>query len=170
MKRTVSILLFVGILAGILTGCGLQVPRPEIKTGEFDFSVTYEWNGETKTVSGVYVCEYNGTDWALDGGYHRDWKGYVKHDKMETQIEIGTTEDGGVILLSFGFYPEYFMDDPATGGREVPEPWLTVSHSFADGDGVEILNDAEIIEETYGVKIISYQYSDPIENTFGLFK
>ena len=71
MKRTVVLLCFVLALVCMLTSCALDVPRPEIKTGEFNFSVTYEYNGEIKTVSGVYVCEYDGIDWAIDMGYHR---------------------------------------------------------------------------------------------------
>ena len=53
------------MLSALLAGCGLEVPRPEIKEGEFDFIVTYEYNGEIKTVSGVYVCEFSGISWAL---------------------------------------------------------------------------------------------------------
>ena len=35
---------------------------------------------------------------------------------------------------------------------------------------LSIRNGADVIEETYGAKIISYTYDTPIENTFGLFK
>ena len=61
MKKIFGILLLVLLLAATLAGCGLTAPRPEIEKGEFPFSVTYEFAGEIKTVSGVYVCEYNGT-------------------------------------------------------------------------------------------------------------
>ena len=43
------------------TGCSGLTSGPEVEKGEFDFSVTYEFEGETKTVSGVYVCEYEGS-------------------------------------------------------------------------------------------------------------
>ena len=166
IKKIISVLILLSLL-GVLTGCGLTVPRPEIKSGEFEFSVTYEWNGETKTISGVYVCEYNGTDWALDGGYHREWKGYIKGGESQEMIEIGTTADSGKVNLNLAFYPEYFMNDPLTGGKEAPIPWLSVTH--VDGEGMSIQNEAEIIEETYGAKIVSYEYDAPITNEFGIF-
>jgi hypothetical protein len=31
-----------------------------VKEGRFDFSLTYEVDGEVKTYTGVYVCEYDG--------------------------------------------------------------------------------------------------------------
>ena len=168
MKR-VSIALALMLIVSVgLTGCGLTVPRPEIKSGEFDFTVTYEYDGEIRTVSGVYACEYNGTDWALDGGYHRDWVGYIKGGGIDEIIEIGTAEDGGEIKLNLAFYPEYFMDDSITGGREAPAPWISVV--LADGEGMIIQNEADVIEAIYGARIISYEYDKPIENSFGLFK
>ena len=167
MKKILALLVLVLSISLMLAGCGLTVPRPEIKRGEFDFSVTYELNGERVTVSGVYVCKYNGTKWALDGGSHRDWKAYVK-DGMETQIEIGATEDGGTIWLNLGLYPEYFMGDPDWISRGAPEPWLSVA--ITDGEGTSIQNEADVIAEVYGARIVSYEYETPIKNAFGLFK
>ena len=83
MKKIFIAFVLVFLISVNLTSCGLTVPRPEVKQGEFNFSVTYEFNEETKTVSGVYVCEYSGTDWALDGGSHRDWNGYIKGGEIE---------------------------------------------------------------------------------------
>jgi hypothetical protein len=151
-----------------LTSCGLGEPRPAIKEGEFDFSVVCEINGEIKTVSGVYVCKFRGIEFALDGGYYRDWEGYVKDDEEEKLAEIGTTEDGDLIRLSFGFYPDYFMGDAEGSWRDVPAPSLLVVHE--DEDGLWFDTEADVIEATYGAKIIRYEYEAPIENTFGLFK
>ena len=165
MLRALSLLM---VLVLALTGCGLEVPRPEIKEGEFNFSVTYEFNGEIRTVSGVYACKYNGTDWALDGGSHRDWVGYIKGGEIEEMIEIGTTADGGRVDLNLAFYPEYFMGDPLTGGKEAPVPRLTVC--LQNGEGMWFENDADYIAENYGARIISYEYDEPIENSFGILK
>mgnify|MGYP003307886116 CR=1 FL=1 len=99
------------MLVCMLTGCASTVPCPEIKEGEFNFSVTYDFNGEKKTVSGVYVCEYNGTIWALDGGIAETGKAIYKDGKIEDMIEIGTTEDGDRVELNLALYPEYFMGD-----------------------------------------------------------
>ena len=100
MKKLLCALLLVLMLTVSFTSCGLIVERPEVKEEEFNFSVTYEINGETKTVSGVYVCEYDGIDRVLDGVNHREWKGYIKDGTIEEQIKLATAEDGGVVELT----------------------------------------------------------------------
>lgn len=167
MKKTAPLLTLTLLLVCLLTSCGFTVPRPEIKDGKFSFSVTYECNGETNTISGIYVCKYAGTDWALDGGYHRAWSSYFEGG-MNEPIEIGVTEDGGTIELRLSFYPEYFMGDPDWSWVGAPEPQLYVSHR--NGEELSFQDEAAVIEETYGAKIISYTYDKPIQNAFGLFK
>ena len=168
MKRFLSILLLTVVLTLVLTSCGIHVPRPEIQKEEFDFSVTYEINGETKTVSGVLVCEYDGTSWSLDGGFNRSWKGSISgvESRIGYETKIGTTEDGGEIIIAYGFNPSYFMGDNEYADE--PAPWLTVGYPFEDGSGGEFIYDADIIEEKYGAKIVSYKYEAPIENSFSL--
>ena len=163
LRRLICIVLLVFMVTSVFTSCGYSVPKPEIESGEFSFSVTYELNGVKKTISGVYVCEYDGTDWALDGGFSRDWTGYFKDNEIEEPITIGTTKDGEEMSLSFGFYPEYFMDDFIEGVDEIPTPEISVTHV---DEGLWFEFDADVIEEKYGAKIISYQYDEPIKNTF----
>ena len=166
VKKFLSVLLAVLLASAMLSGCGLSVDRPEIKEARFDFSVTYEIDGETQTVSGVYVCEFDGVSWALDGGYSRDWTGYIEGEEAVHEMEIGTTKDGGKIMLAFGFHPAYFMGDPDMSYLEPPVPQLAIVHPIEGVDGINILGTESEIEEAYGVKIISYQYPDPIVNKF----
>ena len=166
MKKIACILLVALMLSFMIVGCAEQLPEPEITKGEFDFTVTYEYKGETKTVSGVYVCEYEGTHVSLDGGSQRDWKGYIKGGQMEDSIYLGTAKDGGEIYLELDFYPEFFMGDPRTGGRGASSPWISVT--LKNGEGVRFLDDAATVYELYGVRIISYDYDEPIQNTFKL--
>ena len=167
MKRRLIALLFSLALVFALSGCGLNVPRPEIKTGEFNFSVTYEYGGETKTISGVYVCEYDGLDWAIDGGYYREWRGYIKDDAYEEQIKLGVAPDGGVVELNLGLDSDCFMGDPDYYSDEPFAPWISVR--IVD-EGLSFENDAELIAEVYGARVISYECDEPITNSFGLFK
>lgn len=164
MKRKWCILLGLLMLVSMLAGCGLDVPRPEIQTGDFNFSVTYEFNGEIKTISGVYICEYGGIDWALDGGYYRVWKGYIKDNTTEDVIRLATAEDGGEIDLNLGFDPGHFMGDSHWGNEEPFTPRLTVK--LIGEVGLCFENNPDIIAETYGARIISYEYDEPIENEF----
>ena len=164
MKRMVSIFVSVLMVAVILSGCGLGVSRPEIEKAEFAFSVTYEFEGETKTIDGVYVCEYDGVDWTMDGGWQREWKGYIKDGTSEETILLDVAEDGGEVELNLYFDPGHFMDDSYNAEDEPFAPWLSVR--LRDDEGMWFENDADIIAETYGAKIIDYTYDPPIENTF----
>lgn len=161
----IGILLLATMLVSMLTGCGLQVPRPEIKKGEFAFTVTYELHGEVKTVSDVYVCEYDGIGWTLDGGHYRVWRGYFKSG-IEESFEIDRIGDD-VLWLDLDFYPAYFMGDPDWEWRGAPEPDLSVG--ITDDEGFYFECDTEIIEETYGAKLIGCEYDEPIVNSFSIF-
>ena len=167
MKKVFSVLLLTLVLVCVLTSCGLTVPRPQIKSGEFHFSVTYEYAGETKTVSGVYVCEYNGMEWALDGGYYRDWTGYIRGGTSDDYVAIDTV-NGNEIILVLNLIPDYFMDDFNFELYDVPTPYIQVKHYSEDG-GMSIIYDSKEIEELYGAKIISFEYDKPIENSFSIF-
>jgi hypothetical protein len=163
MKKILILLVLTILLTCLLTSCGLTVPRPEIREGEFDFSVTYEYNGEIKTVSGVYVCAYNGMDWALDGGYYRDWTGYIQGGNTDDYVPIDIV-DGDEIILVLNLVPDYFMDDFIEGYREVPKPYISVT--VVDDEGLTFFHEPEEVEKICGARIISYEYAEPIENTF----
>ena len=76
MKRLLSSLFSVFMLVKFLTGCALDVPRPEVREGRFNISVTYEQDGEVKEASVVYVCEYNGVNWCdINADPYANWKG-----------------------------------------------------------------------------------------------
>jgi hypothetical protein len=139
-----------------------------VKKGEFPFSVTYEFNGEIKTVSGVYVCEYKGTSWALDGGHHRDWNGYIKDGKVEETIEIGATDNGGKVALYLDLYPDYFMDDYNMEVYDVPAPYIQIK-SYSEDGGMSVIYDPNEVKELCGARIISYEYDAPVQNSFSIF-
>ena len=171
MKKTVSVLVVVLLLAGMLSGCGLTVERPDIKEARFNFSVTYELNGEAITFTGVYVCEYTGVSWSLDGGYSRGWTGYIENNpttgRPDNGIEICTTEDGGKIILDPGLHPAYFMNDPVyVGVLEAPVPTLILEYATENENEISFSSDEEDLAK-HGVKLISYEYDAPVSNTFG---
>ena len=116
----------------------------------------------------MYVCEYSGKAWALDGGYYRDWTGYIKGGEIEDHVPIDTV-GGNEIVLVLNLDPEYFMDDFNAELYDVPKPYIRVKY-FSDDGGEGFIYDADSIEESYGAKIISYEYDEPIENSFGRFK
>ena len=168
MRKLLCALLLAFMVTVCFTSCGLTVERPEVKEGKFNFSVTYEINGETTTISGVYVCEYDGIDRVLDGVNHRAWNGYIKDGTTEECIVLATAEDGGVVELNLHFAPEYFMGESYGDDDEPFSPSITVR--LENEEGLRFENNADLIAEVYGAKLISYEYDEPIQNSFGLFK
>ena len=156
--------LLVVMLTALFSGCLARVPIPEVKEGRFEFSVTCEINGEEKIFSGVYVCKYDGAYKTLVGE-GVDWEGYIENSDDNGIIPIQTNEDG-VIYIDLYFVPEYFMSDPDAICYDVPAPALVMVYHSDDPDVSSYEADAEILATNYGVKIISYKYANPIENTF----
>ena len=161
MKKLLCV--FLAFFLFSLTGCGLTLPRPDIKEGKFDVSVTYEVNGEIKTLDLVYICEYEGVNLSLDGTRYRAWNGHFDGYEDGEVIEVSEI-DSGKIALCFLIYPEYFMGEPDYAIDFYPQV-LTNYIYYEDGNEM-IINDQELIFEDYGVKVIDCKYSEPIENSF----
>ena len=170
-KKFLITLLLATVILSALTSCGVAVPRPEIKEGRFDLSVTYEIGGKAETLSVVYVCEFDGTSWAIDSGYSsRDWRGYAEGNYKGdyNSAVVGTTDDGGDIILFFGVYPEYFMGDPEIGDSGIPEPSIYIVYPEDENGASSFVTEKEELKEVYGISIISYEYDEPIENSFSI--
>ena len=144
------------------SGCVVKVGVPKVKEGRFDFSITYEVNGEQKTYTGVYVCEYDGVETTFLGS-SLEWKSYIENEE-EIDVPIQTNEDG-IVYINFGFFPEYFMDDPVADYYEAPSPSLYMIYNDSNEEMTHLTGEEEEILR-YGVKLISYEYAAPIENTF----
>ena len=146
-------------------GILVRIPKPEIREGEFDFSLTYEVDGESKKIEGTYVCRYDGVSRNIDG-VSRDWTGYIKNHDDFTEYEIKTTDDG-IIMVSLDIRPEFFMSDPdyINNYDIVPEPYFYIT------SGDESIEDPtnEVFFDYYSgddVKVISFEYDQPIANTY----
>ena len=162
MKRVWIALALAVALVFLLSGCVATLPLPDIREGRFDFSVTYEINGEVKTYSGVYVCEFDGVLTTFLGS-GREWEGHIENEE-DMDIPIQTNGDG-VVYINFGLFPDYFMGDPDAVYYEAPEPSLFMIYHGSTPDQQVITGEEEVIEG-YGVRLISYEYASPIENTF----
>ena len=151
------------MLTMLFSGCAVKIGVPTIKEGRFDISVTYEVNGEQKTYTGVYVCKYDGVETTFLGS-SLEWTGHMENQEEYWDMAIHTTE-AGTIYLNFGLFPEYFMGAPDAIYYEVPAPSLYMIYSDSNEEMSHgTSEEADILQQ--GVKIISYQYADPIQNTF----
>ena len=159
----ISCLLMLSTLS--FSSCALtKMSVPSVKEGRFNFSFTYEINGEEKTYSGVYVCKYGGSyssAFGLDTGV--DWIGYVENVGKEPEIAIHTNDDG-VIYVGFWLYPGYLMADPDYRNY-TPTANLFIVYHGDDPDELKISGDIDFMAE-YGIRLISYTYDEPIENSY----
>lgn len=159
--RIIFGLVLLTVVLLIVGGCGAaKVPEPEIKTGEFPFKLTYELRGEVIVVEDVYVCEYLGVDWNFGQGYRRRWKGYVKSTGEDG---VFLTEDSErKIYCSVGKAEYYMGDESDLPDREyVPHFY----HAKTDPSKIDLISEEEISEQ-YSVKLLEWEFSSPITNTF----
>ena len=163
MKKIICLLIALLLFSIGLTSCGLTMPRPEVKDGQFDVSVTYEVGGETKTLDLVYVCDYDGVKMSLEGTRYRSWNGHFEGYEDGDVIEVSKNDDGSSIVFNFLIYAEYFMGEPDYVDFY---PEAKTERIYFE-DGIEMIDyDEELITEEYGVRIISINYEEPIKNTF----
>ena len=135
--------------------------KPTVVEGEFPFSITYELNGETITVSDVYKAYYVRND-----GY-ADTKGRVYEGEIGNLGEGNTVytlkkDENGRVELWTHFYADYLMGDTEYDyfDDEAFEPAIY----YYDADE-EWFYDEETLA-AQGVKLISFEYPTPIKNSF----
>lgn len=162
-QKLIASVAIITMAMSLFTGCAVKMGVPEVRDGRFDFSVTYEVNGEEQTYTGVYVCKYEGVSVALDGK-GRSWNGYIENGRPDGMVEIQNNDDGK-IYIDFKFNPLYFMSDPNSVIFEIPEPELILVYHSEDPDFVHFSQEVDFLAD-YGVQLISYTYSDPVENSF----
>ncbi len=161
-------LVVAALIAASFTGVFITVPKPEIREGEFDFALTYEIDGKTEKIEGTYVCKFEGVSRALDG-VGRKWTGYIKDHDNFTDYELKTTDDG-VIMVDLDICADFFMSDPNYQNMKStddpkPEPYIYIT----SGDPTVEDPSNEIFFSLYegdDVKIISFEYDQPIENVY----
>ena len=134
--------------------------KPAVTEAEFPFTVTYELDGETVTINDVYKAHYVRND-----GY-ANTKGRVYEGGIKGLGEIASTYtlkkgENTRVELWTQFYADYLMGDPEYDYfiYDAFEPKIY----YYDANEVEY-SDAETLA-AQGVKLISFEYPTPIENS-----
>ena len=157
------VILAAALLAMIVCSLFTAIAKkPTVTEKEFAFTITYELDGERVTINDVYTAYYDG-----NGGY-ADSKSRIYHGKIGGMEGIDDTyytlkqKGNERIELDTNFYPDYMMGDPdGDYFSEVPfEPVLL----YYDAEENEYC-DAETLQ-SHGAKLISWEYPEPIENSF----
>ena len=190
MKKTLLVTGIIGVLVfvlyalfylSVISGAFLvftyfapNPPKPEITYGEFPFILTYEIDGEIKTIEDTLICEYDGIEWIADGSKERRWKyGFKSGIEEIILLDFSDREEihelGYKILYLYFFCgsPEYYMGEEE-GFRRHPADLDTVHYRYLNNEG-EIGGSAYGIDETYEkykVRIIDWKIADQIANRF----
>lgn len=157
-----AIILVVAILATVVYSLISSIAfKPAITEGEFPFSITYEMDGETFVIKDVYKAEYEG-----NGGYadtmHRNYNGTIIGLGEQSTIYTVKRENNTRIELNTFFYADYMMGD--TEYDYFDEEPFEPRFYYYDANEQEY-HDEETLA-AHGVKMISFEYPEPIKNSF----
>lgn len=161
----------VAYIAASLIFC--YTTKPKVREGEFPFSITYEYKGEKKTLSGVLKCKFSGSKTVL-GEHSRFWDVETIYDNSETIEHPYIVEQSENMTLSIqdNMYAGYFMGDPLYQdyyekyGSGVVEPYVEY-YDYVNDVTLNEENKDEILEEI-GFKFIEFSYPEPMKNSFSI--
>lgn len=183
MRKICSILISLLILT-VFTSCSLimnafstpeSIAEPKIKYGEFDFTLTYELNGQICVIKDTIVCEFDGIKYRGTAGNERKWKATLKSGKEElTLLDLRSSNDVNelkqtVLELYFSYGSgAYYMGDTKNSFVREAQSFDWVSYKFKTEDG-RIMHsgyEADVAFEKYKIRLISWECEPPIENSF----
>ena len=160
-------LLIVAFIAASLIFC--YTTKPAVMTGEFPFSIIYEYKGETTTLEGVYKCEFSGSS-TIWNEHERYWNGesIIEYDGEYDIPNVIYRDETMSLAVYENMHAGYFMGDPlyASWFPEGPHPEISyydyINEISINDDGI---NREELLEEI-GFKLVDFSYGQPIENSF----
>lgn len=162
-RQKAKIILVVYLAATLaLLLLGYSVQSPKVALQEFPFTITYALQGQTETISDVYVVEYIRTEKYI-GDDAVAWFGYIKdHNRLELDWYRIADLDDKSFAINLNIEPGYLMGDPNCAGMEA-DPSL-VCHIFDGTNDISVTDPAEL--EQLGFTLVSWEYPEPIENRF----
>ena len=134
-------------------------PQPQITYGEFPFTLVYELNGEVIVLEDTKICEYDGVGVGSNGKY-RKWIGRLA-DSGNGDVFI-ISDDTREVYCYIGSAGYYMNDEKYPEQRPLTPRIYYVKLNNNDRS---ILSQAELLEK-YNVKLLSWEFTDPVENTF----
>lgn len=138
-------------------------PRPEIRYGEFPFRLEYEINGQRIVIEDTLICEYDGIGADEGRGKYRKWKQKLTSgNERITLLKVGDKKETYYHPGSAKYYMGDF-DSPIEYQHRFPD-----ANIFEKEGGITSnrLIRADQLLEQYNIKLISWDYTEPINNSF----
>lgn len=163
------------VIIGLGMHFGPNPPVPEITYGEFPFQLEYEIEGERKIIEDIIICEFDGFEQRGEAGRYRKWKTTFKSGKERIVLlntrDLNITDEWGKKILEFNFYfgnAEYYMGDSLANNHKSAQDFNWVEYLYQTADGIigGSALKAEEAYEKYKIRLIRWEASSPIQNTF----
>ena len=163
--RIPAIIIAIGIIVAIAAGLLVSMQKmPTVTKQDFDFSITYKLDGEIKTLNGAYSSRFtgfgaNGVD-PLCRYYEGTYKveGETDGDRCFTIAE----KDGYKLYIVALLNDAYLMGDVENDSYDSYNEGPTLEAEDKDGNQY----DETQLPDVFDAEIVSFQYPEPIENTF----
>ena len=168
MKRKNQLKIWIILGIYVIATCsllllGYSIRKPAVVNQEFPYTITYSLDGKTETISDVFVVEYVRAEKYI-GDNAINWFGYIKdHDRLEYNYYTIAEGEGPTYSINLNLESGYLMGDPSYADS-ASSPELVIL-SF-DGTNEIRIDDPEEAKEM-GFYLVSYEYPEPIENSFG---
>ena len=161
MKKIFLVLISLCMVLGYAS-CK-RAASPSVTKAEFPFEIVYEIDGEVREVNDVFVCEFDGFGWNESAGENRRWKGYIK---SSGERDLVLLEDGNLKFTVNLGSPAYYMGDPSMAGVGEYTPKIQYTQTLESGGVSSGVLDGQSWLSEYNIRLISWELSEPIENTF----
>ena len=156
-----AIILAVAILAiAIYSVVSSIAYKPTVTEAEFPFSITYEIDGKTVTINDVYKTRYVGNDGYADTK-SRVYVGELLSSEKDNTLYTLKKDKNTRVELWTQFHPDYLMGDSEYDYFEETsfEPMIY----YYDANEQEHYDEETLAKQ--GVKLISFEYPTPVENS-----
>ena len=157
-----TIILAVAIFATVVYSVISSIAfKPTVTEGEFPFSITYELDGERVTIEDVYKVHYVRNDGYADTK-SRVYAGELKSSGEDDTLYTLKKDENTRVELWTRFYADYLMGDTEYDYFD-DEPFEPRIYYY-DAQETEYQDEETLAAQ--GVKLISFEYPTPIENSF----
>jgi hypothetical protein len=137
-------------------------PLPEITYGEFPFRIEYQVGEDYFVIEDTVICEFEG--FVFNGASRlRSWREYLA-SSGESDVILSIVNSTKMVCCD-ARSADYYMGDNAYYSGAFPPSTLLKELS---GNKWKVTSSisAETLLSEYGIKLINWEFSDPIENTF----
>jgi len=174
-----AFILFLSVI--FFSGCSEKTQKPPtIESGEFPFRFTYEINGKTHVIEDIVICEFRGFDYSAWFTKPRSWSTKLKsgadrivilefEENTSSALEPSRINIRSSVTLWYG-NGEHYMGDPNGNKISYVKPNI-LYHEYYQLSANEYKHITtplthEQAEKLFGIKVIEWDFSEPITNSF----